>query len=115
MAKFYGEVGYGVTSENPAGSGIWKDTIVGRNYYGDVTRNYTRHEEGSSINDDINVSNTISILADPFANNNFANIKYIVWMGEYWKVKGVEVAPPRLILSIGGVYNGDKATASNQA
>lgn len=105
MAKFYGAVGYGITEETTPG--VWTDSIVERNYTGDVIKNYKKSSSGESINDNIDVSNNISILSDPFAMNHFHSIKYVKWMGAAWKVSTVEVQYPRLILTIGGVYNGE--------
>lgn len=104
MAKFYGAVGYGVPTE--IRPGIWEDKIVERNYYGDVIRNTRRLESSGQVNDDINISNEISILADPYANENFHLIKYVEFMGTKWNVSTVNVQFPRLVLSVGGVYNG---------
>lgn len=104
MAKYYGAVGYAIANE--VRPGIWKDTIVERMYYGDIIRNTRRLESSNQANDDINISNEISILADPYANENFHLIKYVEFMGTKWKVTNVTVQFPRLILSVGGVYNG---------
>lgn len=104
MAKFYGAVGYGVPTE--IRPGIWEDKIVERNYYGDVIRNTRRLESSGQVNDDINISNEISILADPYANENFHLIKYVEFMGIKWNVSTINVQFPRLVLSVGGVYNG---------
>ena len=104
MARFYGAVGYGVSTE--IRPGVWKDEIIERNYYGDVIRVNRRLESPDKVNEDINISNEISILADPFANENFHLIKYVVFMGAKWKVSNITVQLPRLILSVGGVYNG---------
>ena len=109
MAKFYGKVGYAETVETPIGSGIWKETIVEREYYGDLIRNTRRLQSSQQVNDDINVSNEISILADPYANRNFHAMRYVEFMGAKWKIVSVEVRYPRLILSVGGVYNGEQA------
>lgn len=105
MAKFYGLIGYGVSSETSPG--VWKDTIVERNYFGDVLQNYKKISQGVSINDDIEVNNKLSIISDPFAMQHFHTILYVKWMGTAWKVTSVDVQYPRLILSIGGVYNGE--------
>lgn len=107
--KFYGPVGYGITEETTPG--VWTDRIVERNYSGDVIKNYRKTSSGESINDNIDVSNNISILSDPYAMNHFHTIKYVKWMGAAWKVSTVEVQYPRLILTIGGVYNGETLTA----
>lgn len=104
MAKFCGAVGYGITREDPPG--VWDDAIFESRYYGDVTRNVHRWQTGDDLNDDLTVTNEISIVADPYAIQNFHAMRYVEWMGARWKVTNVDVQYPRLILSIGGVYNG---------
>ncbi len=109
MAKFYGEVGYGESQENPPGSGVWTDQVTEVSYYGDVIRNVRKLGEGempNDLNNDITLGNSISIVADEYANRHFILIKYVRWMGELWTVSNVEVRSPRLILSLGSVYNG---------
>lgn len=106
MARFYGQVGYGEPVENPSGSGNWKDEITEVPYYGDVVRNTRQLQEADKVNKDIVVSNSISIIADQYAINHFAKIKYVRWVGVLWTVTNVEVQSPRLILSLGSVYNG---------
>lgn len=106
MAKFYGQVGFVTTVEEPEGSGIMVEQATERNYYGDVNRIIRRWEASQSLNDDITVNNEVSIVSDPFANQNIPWIRYVVWNGAKWKVSSVEVQYPRLILSVGGVYNG---------
>lgn len=109
MARFYGEVGYGATVENPPGSGVWTDQITVFNYSGDVIRNTRALEGGDGLNGNIKVGNSISIVADEFAVAHFFDIKYVMWMGSPWTVTSVEVKPPRLILYLGEVYNGPTA------
>lgn len=105
MAKFYGPVGYAESVE--VRPGVWQDEVVERMYSGDVIRNTSKWSASSdSVNDDLNISNQISILADPYAYHNFHSMKYIEFMGIKWKVNNVEVKYPRLILSVGGEYNG---------
>jgi hypothetical protein len=106
MARFFGQVGYGDSIESPSNSGVWIDEITEASYYGDVIRNTRKLDTGESINDDITVNNSISIVADDFAIAHFFKIKYIRWSGVLWTVTSVEVKSPRLILSLGGVYNG---------
>lgn len=106
MARFYGEVGYGDTVESPAGSGVWIDEITEVAYFGDVIRNTRKLDSGEKLNDDISVSNSISIVADDRAINHFFKIKYVRWAGVLWTVTNVEVKSPRLVLSLGSVYNG---------
>ncbi len=107
MAKFYGEIGYGETEESAPG--VWSDTIVEKNYYGDVIRNTRKLQEGESLNNDLTVGNSISIVSDAYANEHFFAIRYIRWAGTLWTVSDVEVQSPRLLLRLGGVYNGPQA------
>lgn len=109
MTRFYGEVGYGHSEETPPGSGVWVDKIQTRNYYGDVVRESRTLNDSERLNDDISLSNSISILADPYANLNYSKIKYVMLSGVPWIVTSVEVRAPRLILTVGGVYNGPTA------
>lgn len=103
MAKFFGKIGYGVSEETRPG--VWRNTITEREYCGDLTRNTRRLESASQVNDNINISNEISIVADPFAYENFHSMLYAEYNGAKWKISSVEVQYPRLILSIGGLYN----------
>ena len=105
MAKFYGEIGYGESVETAPG--VWEDVVVEYSYYGDVLRNARSLENGENLNFNINVNNSISIVADAYANEHFFAIRYVKWMGTLWKVTNVEVKSPRLILQLGGVYNGN--------
>lgn len=113
MAKYYGNIGYIKTVKNPPG--VWQEVPFERPYFGDVIRNTKRWQQQSEgVNDDILVSNSISIVADPYAFENYQYIRYCQWNGTYWKVNDIEVNYPRLILSIGGVYNGEKAGTTQQ-
>lgn len=105
MAKFYGAIGYAVMSETSPG--VWEETLIPRNYCGDIIRNTSRFQSSGQLNDDLNIANEISIIADPFAYENFHSIRYIEFMNSKWKITNVEVQYPRLILTIGGVYNGE--------
>ncbi len=109
MARFYGIIGYGESIEDPPLSGVWVNSINEYHYAGDVIRNTRKLIEGETPNDlnlDISVGNSISVVADDYAVNNFSSIKYVVWMGVAWAVTNVEIRRPRLILSLGNVYNG---------
>lgn len=103
MAKFYGSVGYADIVETAPG--VWQEQIIEHNYSGDLIRNTRQLQSGETLNDNINIANEISILADPFARQNFHKMRYVVFMGSKWKISKVEVNYPRLILTIGGLYN----------
>ena len=104
MAKWCGKVGYAITAETEPG--LWEPVIVERKYYGDLISNRWKRQNSGGINDDINISNSISIIADPFANQNLGSMAYVEYMGAKWKISDVEIQFPRLILTVGGLYNG---------
>lgn len=105
--KYFGKVGFVYTEETVPG--VWEEVQTEKDYYGDVLR-YSKSYQTTSekINDDVNFNNQISILTDPFAMNHFQDIKYLEWMGAYWRISNVELQYPRLLLTIGGVYNGNQ-------
>ena len=107
MAKYYGVIGYAETVETAPG--VYEEQITKRNYYGELVRNTRRLQTSDQVNDNINIANEISIIADPFATQNFHAMRYIEFMGAKWKITNVEVRYPRLILTIGGLYNGDES------
>jgi hypothetical protein len=107
MARFHGKVGYGDSTETAPG--VWDDTISEREYYGDVVRNTRTLSEGENVSKDLSVQNSISIVADAYANEHFFAIRYVEWAGERWTVTDVEVQRPRLILRLGEVYHGPTA------
>lgn len=109
MARFFGEVGYGEAVETPINSGVWINQITEFEYQGDIIRNFIQSQNTGDVNNSIAVANSISIVADDFAVDNFFNIKYVRWMGVLWTVTNVEVRSPRLILNLGSVYNGPTA------
>ncbi len=104
MAKFYGIIGFCQMKENPPG--VWTETITDRKYSGEVYRNRRQLQPSDKLNDDVNLGNEFSIVADPFAIQNMYTMRYLRYMGVNWKINSVEVQFPRLILTVGGVYNG---------
>lgn len=106
MAKYYGKIGFIHTVEKVPG--VWEECKTERPYYGDVIRNTRRRQSAEYLNDDLEISNEFSIVSDPYACQNFFAMRYIEWMGTLWKITNVEVQYPRLILTVGGVYNGQQ-------
>lgn len=108
MAKWFGTIGFAETVETKPG--VWEEQITERKYYGDVIRNTRRLQSADQLNDDINIANEISIVADPFANNHIYAMRYVEYMGARWKVSMVDASQrPRLNLFIGGLWNGKQA------
>ena len=104
MAKYYGEIGY-AESTNPS-PGVYKETIVERKYYGEIIKNSGRIQLSGQVNEDLQVSSQISIISDPYAVSNYQNIRYAIMNGAKWKVTNVDIQYPRLIMTLGGLYNG---------
>lgn len=106
MDKWYGNIGFADTIETEPG--IWEEKIVEHQYYGDIISDrWKRQTTGEKTNDDINIANQISVLADPYAMNHCSKMAYVEFMGTRWKVSDIEVQYPRLIINIGSVWNGD--------
>lgn len=108
MAKWHGKIGYAKMVETSPG--VVEEKIITYDYRGNLTRNTRRLQGSNELNDDIVVANEISIVADPFARENFHDIRYVEFMGTNWKVSNVEVHYPELILTLGGKYNERKSS-----
>jgi len=104
MAKFYGVIGYAIQTETAPG--VWEDAIIERNYRGDVILAQQRWQKTEGVSDDLNLDNSISIIADGFVYANLGFIKYVNWHGQKWNIKSLAINRPRLVLQIGGIYNG---------
>ena len=105
MAKFYGAIGYVKNQETKPGK--WTGVPAEKKYSGEFNRIFKRYQRNSNINDDINISAELSIIADPYLFDQMHNIRYVKLKGVAWEVSSVEPQPPRLILNLGGVYNGE--------
>lgn len=105
MSKWYGKIGYAENVETAPGD--WTEEITERSYYGDVIRNTRLLQNSGGINDNINIANQISIVADPYARDHIFAMRYVEFQGSKWKVSNVEVQYPRLIMTVGGLYNGN--------
>lgn len=103
MAKFSGKIGYISTVETKPG--IWEETVIEKQYYGDLVKNTSRFTVSDSTNDNITISNSISIVADQYACYNYMHMRYVVFMNSKWKISNVELAYPRIILTLGGQYH----------
>ena len=115
MGLFYGPIGFVNQIENPEDSGIYVEVPEEKYYRGEIRRNTKRWDNGDKLNPNLNISNTISIIADPYISNHLNSIRYIKWLGGYWEISSVDVESPRLILNIGGVYNGPTVGTSSDS
>nr|DAT40606.1 MAG TPA: hypothetical protein [Caudoviricetes sp.] len=106
MAKFYGNIGYCTMTETAPGVQVEEITV--RQYYGDFVRNTRRLQGTEHLNDDISFNGQLSIVSDPYARENYFAMRYAEFGGAKWKITEVEVQYPRLILTLGGIYNGNE-------
>ena len=104
MAKSQIKIGFVTTVETSPG--IWDEQIQEKVYYADVTRRYVKQIYNTTINANVDISNTLSIVANPEILTNLQSIRYVSWMGQRWSIGSIEVNYPRLILGIGGIWNG---------
>lgn len=105
--KWHGNIGFETqveVSPDPNKATEWRTDIVPRHYYGDVMRVTKRYDDANKVNNDLKINNQFSIISDPFANENYWNMKWIEWHGIKWKVTEVTVDYPRLTVNIGGEY-----------
>lgn len=110
--KFSGQIGFW-KKDIEVKSGVYKPSIVEKNYVGDVLKNSRNFQSvENQQNDNLVVSNRLSIISDIYLQQNWSSIKYVVWNGVKWKVKSVDVIPhPRVIIELGGVYNETTSTS----
>lgn len=104
MAKFYGKIGFTVMMETLPD--VWEPVETVKDYFGDLTRNQRRWNNGESVNENIEVSNEVSLVMDDFLQENAGALKWVEAMGAKWKVNSITIDYPRLVLTLGGVYNG---------
>lgn len=104
MAKFYGKIGFVLMEETIPD--VWEPVETPKDYFGDLVRNQRRWSNGESVNENLDISNEISILLDDFLQENYGAIKWVEVMGQKWKVNSITLEYPRIRLTLGGVYNG---------
>lgn len=104
MAKFHGFIGFAETVETAPG--VYTEQITEREYTGDFMRLLQNLNQAETLNDNLALNSRVSVVADPFAFANLSTIKYVKWEGVSWRVSSIEHQRPRLILTLGGVYNG---------
>lgn len=109
--RFFGKIGYGESQQNMDSPDVWEDVITEVDRGGDVIRAGTNLDPSENVVNDLKVNNAISVVADPTLIAHFRNIRFVEWDGVCWTVTAVQVSPPRLILNIGEIYNGPRASS----
>ena len=104
MAKFSGKIGYAIQVESKPG--VWTNQIVEKSYRGDFVLKQQRWETTEAVNSNLTLDNSVSIIADPYAYTNLGFMKYIIIGGKKWKISSLAINRPRIVIQIGGIYNG---------
>lgn len=104
--KFFGVIGFSEANLEVSPD-VFRDGIVEKKYAGDLLRASRKFSTSENQNDEITMSNRISIIADTYARQNWDCIKYVIWNKKKMKVTNVEIDYPRITLELGGVYNGE--------
>ena len=107
--RFFGKVGFYEDSKEIK-PGVWSDSILIRDYYGDMLSNSRNWDQPETLNSNLTIKNRVSILADSYAYDHFGAMRYIELFGQKWSISSVEISRPRLILTLGGLYNGPIGT-----
>lgn len=105
MAKFSGKIGYAETAETA--QSVYSEEIKEQGYFGDVLVIQSRWDSGAGTNGDIKITNQISVVADDKALKSFHLMRYVEWDGVKWEIASIKVQRPRIILTLGGLYNED--------
>lgn len=109
MSRFCGRIGYATTIEDPMYPGVFEDKIVERKHFGDIIRQGSKWNQTTHLLDNIQVTNNISIVADKFSRENLGYMRYVVLDNVRWTIQSVSIEYPRIVLTLGGVYNGPTA------
>jgi hypothetical protein len=104
MAKFYGVIGYAIQAETSPG--VWENQVIEKSYRGDILLSQQRWQKSEKANNDLSLDNSISVIADVYAYINSGFMKYIVLHGQKWSINSLAISRPRIVLQIGGLYNG---------
>lgn len=107
MARFHGTVGF-LIEEDDQTTGIVRKTVVEKSYFGRVIEHSRKWQSSDSATDDVVLANQIAITANDYAFEHATTLAYVTYMGGRWKVTGIRIKRPEIILTLGGIYNGPR-------
>jgi hypothetical protein len=109
MARFTGLVGY-VTQEESV-PGVWSQSETPKMMKGDIIRQSITNGKGDrvadsgKVNDDVSLGHRVSLIGDAYAFANCFNMKWVQINGIKWSISSIEMQRPRIIVSLGGMWN----------
>lgn len=104
MAKFSGNVGYIIEEETAPG--VFTQEPIERKMSGDILRSSGSFGANNKVNSDVHIQPRISVVGDAFIYAHFYDIRYVEYLGHKWDISYIEIQRPRVILTLGGRYNG---------
>lgn len=103
--KFSGKAGFRI-DDVEIEPGVYKPQVVVKAIKGSVVSNSYQHQNSDkSTIDNVRITNQLSIVANQFLNKHITNLMYVEFQGVKWKVESFDIQPPRVVVSLGGVYN----------
>lgn len=105
--KVSGEIGYAKSIETTPG--VYDDQITRKPFSGDLIQDTRKWESDQKVNDNLVLGNRVSILASSFARANLDFMKFVKIGESYWEISNIQIQYPRLFLTLGSVYNGNKS------
>lgn len=108
--KFSGKAGFRIDDVETE-HGVYEPIVVVKAIKGSVVINHYQHQNSDkSTIDNVRITNQLSIVANQFLNEHISNLMYIEFQGVKWKVESFDIRPPRVVVSLGGVYNEQQTT-----
>lgn len=104
MTRYSGLVGYGQQVE--VEPGVWDTEDKEVMMKGDLLRQNANIQD-SGINDKVSLNHRVSLIGDAYAFDNYYNMKWVTVNGFKWAVSAIELQRPRLIVTLGGIWNGE--------
>lgn len=102
MSKFSGKLGFVTTVETEEGVYIEdRKEVPAKGFLRRITNRYNNSD---SVNTNLRLSNEVSVLATPWMNHHLMDLRYVVWKGSKWEVQSVSIDPPRVTITLGGLY-----------
>lgn len=102
--KYSGKVGYAVQTETAPG--VWTKEIKEVHMYGDTLSYGAQPVSSDKVNQDVALSNEISLMGNPIIFENLSTLEYLILSGIKWEITSINLDPPRIKVALGGVWNG---------
>lgn len=104
--KYSGLAGF-EKKHNEVRPGVLQNQIKEVRIKGDVINyGHSLNPTQGSDQQDVHIRNRLSIVMNPYLRDNFSSLVYVIFMNVKWEVSSFTINGPRVIIDLGGVYNG---------